>query len=96
MSQLIIVAHIYAKSDKIDFVKDELLKLIPITRGEEGCIQYNLHQDKEDLAHFLFYENWESRNLWQNHMNSPHLVAYMEATADMVEKFTLNEMNHIG
>ena len=96
MSQLTIVAHIYAKSDKINFVKDELLKLIPITRAEEGCIQYDLHQENEDLAHFVFYENWESRDLWQNHMNAPHLAAYMEATEGMVEKFTLNEMSYIG
>jgi quinol monooxygenase YgiN len=52
-----------------DFRRAE--KLIPITRAEEGCIQYDLHQDNEEPAHFLFYENWASRELWQIHMNSP-------------------------
>ena len=28
MSKLTIVAHVYAESDKVDFVKDELLKLL--------------------------------------------------------------------
>ncbi len=46
MSKLTIVAHIHANPDKIDLVKAELEKLLPITRAEEGCIQYDLHQNK--------------------------------------------------
>ena len=64
MSKLTIVANIFAKAGKIGFVKAELLKLIEPTRAEEGCLNYDLHQDFEDLRHFLFYENWESRELW--------------------------------
>ena len=96
MPQLTIVASIHAKADKIDLVKAELEKLIPITRAENGCIQYDLHQDNENPAHFLFYENWESRELWQTHMNAPHLAAYMSATEGAVELFTLNEMTVVG
>jgi len=96
MSKLTIVANIHANPDKIERVKAELEKLIPITRAEEGCIQYDLHQDNENPAHFMFYENWESRELWRAHMNAPHLAAYMEATEGAVAQFTLNEMNHIG
>ncbi len=55
MAKLTIVANIKAKADKIDLVKAELLKLIDITRAEEGCLQYDLHQDNENPAHFLFY-----------------------------------------
>lgn len=96
MAKLTIVANIKANPDKIDLVKSELLKLIDITRAEEGCINYDLHQDNENPAHFLFYENWENRDLWQVHMSAPHLAAYMEATDGAVEEFTLNEMSIIG
>ncbi len=96
MSKLTIVANITVNPDKIDLVKNELEKLIPITRGEKGCLQYDLHQDNENPGHFLFYENWESRELWQTHMSAPHLAAYMEATEGAVAEFTLNEMSHIG
>ncbi|TRX54977.1 putative quinol monooxygenase [Thalassomonas sp. M1454] len=95
MSKLTIVANIKAHPEKIDLVKSELEKLIPITRAEKGCIQYDLHQDNEDPAHFLFYENWESRELWQTHMNAPHLAQYMSATEGAVAQFTLNEMTEI-
>lgn len=96
MTTLTIVANIHAKSDQIDLVKAELEKLVPITRAEKGCIQYDLHQDNDNPAHFLFFENWESRELWQTHMNAPHLAAYMQATDGAVAEFVLNEMAQIS
>jgi quinol monooxygenase YgiN len=95
MAQLIIGANIRAKQDQIDLVKAELEKLVPITRAEKGCIQYDLHRNNDDPAHFMFYEIWESRELWQVHMNAPHLVAYRQATAGAVEEFKLDEMTRI-
>lgn len=84
MPRLTIVATILAKSNHIEIVKAELEKLVPITQAEAGCIQYDLHQDNENPAHFMFYENWESRELWQTHMNAPHLAAYAKATEGAV------------
>ena len=52
-NQLTIVARILAKDEKRDLVKSELLKLIPITRAEAGCINYDLYQDNENPN--LFY-----------------------------------------
>ena len=96
MSKLTIIANIIAETDKIELVKTELLKLIDITRAEDGCINYDLHQDNENPAHFTFYENWLSRELWQAHMGNTHLADYMAATEGAVDSFTLNEMTHIG
>ncbi|WP_086933144.1 putative quinol monooxygenase [Agarilytica rhodophyticola] len=96
MAKLTIVANIIAKEDKIALVKAELIKLIDITRAEKGCLNYDLHQDNNNPAHFLFYENWESRDLWQTHMGNTHLAEYMNATEGAVEEFTLNEMTAIG
>ena len=92
MSKLTIVAHITAAPDHVDLVKAELEKLVPITLKEAGCIQYDLHQDNDNPAHFMFFENWESRDLWQAHMQAPHLAAYMAATDGKVADFTLYEM----
>lgn len=96
MTKLTIVANIKANPDQIALVKAELEKLLPITRAEAGCINYDLHQDNDNPAHFMFYENWESRELWQTHMNAPHLAAYMAATDGAVAEFILNEMTDIG
>lgn len=96
MTKLTIVADIVANEDSIEFVKEELLKLIEITRGEEGCLQYDLHQDNDNPAHFLFFENWVSRELWQDHMGEQHLADYLAATEGKVASFVVSEMSVIG
>lgn len=94
--KLTIVAKILAKEEKRELVKTELLKLIDITRAEEGCINYDLHQDNENKNLFLFFENWETRDLWQKHMGKSHLADYMKATEGGIVEFSLNEMTLIG
>ena len=92
---LTIVARIRAKEDSVELIKAELLKLIEPTLKEEGCIQYDLHQDNSDPTVFLFFENWETRDLWQNHMNSEHLSAHKKATEGAVESVEIYEMTHV-
>ena len=92
MAKLTVDANVNADTDKIDLLKAELLKLIDITRAEEGCINYDLLQDNKNPAHFMIYENWESHELWQTHMGNQHLKDYLVATGGAVEEFTINEM----
>ena len=96
MTPLTIVAEIIAKPEKVELVKAELLKLIPVTLAEAGCINYDLHQDLEDPARFLFYENWETREHWVAHSEAPHLKAYLSATEGAVEDFTVRQMSRVG
>lgn len=94
-SPLTIVARIEAKKDKVTLVKSELLKLIEPTLAEEGCLQYDLHQDTTHPEIFLFYENWQNRALWQAHMNNQHLADYARAVEGAVENVSLHEMTGI-
>lgn len=89
---LTIIAKIVIKPNQIELVKSELLKLIEPTLKEAGCIQYDLHQDNDNPSVFLFYETWQSRELWQEHMKSSHLADHAKATEGAVESVTINEM----
>ncbi|MDX2465087.1 MAG: antibiotic biosynthesis monooxygenase [Porticoccus sp.] len=44
-----------------------------------------MHQDNETPAHFLFYENWESRELWQQHIITQHFLDYVTATEGAIK-----------
>ncbi|KDN27287.1 antibiotic biosynthesis monooxygenase [Vibrio fortis] len=96
MSKLTIIATIIAKQDRIDLVKSELIKLIEPTRVEEGCINYDLHQDNDKPAHFVFHENWESETLLEKHLGSQHIADYLAATEGSVESFIINKMTHVA
>jgi quinol monooxygenase YgiN len=96
MTKLTIIANIIAKEDKIDLIKTELLKLIDITLAETGCFNYDLHQDNENPTHFVFYEKWETRELWQSHMGGKHLQDFVANTEGALELLTVNEMTKIA
>ena len=86
------IPHYGGKSDKLC----QTFNLIAITRAKEGCISYDLHQDNENPNLFLFFENWESRELLEKHLKTKHIQAYIKATEGAIEEFILNEMTHIG
>lgn len=95
-AQLTIVARIEAIPDGIGLVETDLRILIEPTLVEAGCLRYDLHQDNDDPAVFLFYENRESRELWQAHMHSPHVAACARAIAGAVASFSLSEMTRLS
>jgi quinol monooxygenase YgiN len=96
MSKLTIVARITAKPGKIGLVKEELMKLVPATRAEAGCLNYDLHQDQGEPAHFLFYENWETRDHWLAHMEAPHIREFQAKADEMVADVAVYEMSQLA
>lgn len=96
MANLTIVANIHAKPDQAELVRAELERLIPLTRAEEGCVQYDLHLNQADPAHFVFFENWATREAFEAHMKTAHIAAYLEATEGAVEQFVVHQMTRIG
>lgn len=92
MSKITVVAKITAKSDSIEAVKVELLKMIGPTRKEEGCIEYRLHQDNDNPAIFIFYENWKNRDSFEQHMNTQHFKEYVAAVGDLISEKVVHKM----
>lgn len=95
MTTITVVAKVTAKSDAVEAVKAELLKMVAPTRQEEGCIEYRLHQDNTDPAVFVFYENWKSRACLEQHMNSRHFQAYVAAVGDLIAGKVVHKMTEI-
>jgi len=96
MSTVTVVAKVTAKSESIEAVKVELLKMLTPTRLEQGCVEYRLHQDSADPAVFVFYENWESLACLEQHMNSRHFISYVAAVADLIADKVVHKMTEIG
>lgn len=95
MSKLTVVAKVVAKTDSVKTVKAELMRLIEPTRKEEGCIEYNLHQDNENPAVFVFYETWESLACLESHMSSDHFKSYVNAVGSLIEDKVVHKMTRI-
>jgi len=92
---LTILARIEAKADKVDLVKAELLKLVPVTLKEAGCIQYDLHQDVDNAAVFWFVEQWKSAEHLKQHAKNTHIAAYRQTTEGAIKALEVHKMTRI-
>lgn len=94
-SYLTLVVHILVKEAYREEIKAELLKLISPTRGEEGCIAYDLHQDSENPNLFLFHEKWVNQEYLTKHSQSDHIAAYRIISKDKLENVTAYKMTEL-
>jgi quinol monooxygenase YgiN len=84
MSERVYVsAVVTAKDGREADLERELRQVVPLVRGEAGCIRYDLHRSDYGNV-FLFYEIWESDAALAAHGNTPHMAAMREATAELV------------
>ena len=84
--KITVFARIKVKPQFSNKAKNFLLKkVLPQTRQEPGCINYDMHQGvgtepdnytKNIDGYFMFYENWRSREDWDKHMNMPYLLEW--------------------
>jgi quinol monooxygenase YgiN len=82
--QVTVLARMRAKDGMEEKVKQELLSLVPQTKTEEGCINYDLHQSPEDNSLFMFYENWRSKADLDKHFETQYLQAFLGKAEELL------------
>ena len=95
MKKISVTARARARPGKEAEVRRACLALVAPSRAEQGCINYDLHQSADDPGIFMFYENWESREDLERHLETAHALAFDEATEGMLaepEEITFWEM----
>lgn len=95
--QVTVVAKIRAKRGCEQRVHQELVNLLARTRSEVGCINYDMHQSIDDLAVFLFYENWTTEEDLQRHLAAPYLEAWFAlAPTLLAEPVEMSRWQRVG
>lgn len=74
-ARLHVIAHIRARPEHIDLVREVLTGHVEPTRAEQGCYVYDLLQNRSDAAHFTFVEEWADEAALDAHSRSPHITA---------------------
>ncbi len=93
---LTIVAIFQAASGQTAALATALQGLVAPTLAEEGCLNYDLHQDLEVPGRFLFFENWETRADWDAHMKSEHLLHHKANDGDLFTEVQIFQMEQTG
>jgi quinol monooxygenase YgiN len=74
-TKLTVIATFTARPGKEADLRALLLALLTPTRGETGCLNYDLHNAPDNPAKFLFHENWASQAHLDAHLKTPHISA---------------------
>ena len=79
-----VVARFVAQPGKEQALKAVLLALIPPTRRELGCYQYDLLENPADPLDFCFVERWESDKSFDQHSETAHLKTALAQSEPLV------------
>ena len=84
MPEVIVVATFQTHPEKADQAKEAFTAVIEATHAEEGCRSYALHQVKDDPAHFVLVERWDSQEALDAHFTKPYVAALGAQAADLL------------
>lgn len=92
-----VVAVLQAGPGQEESLRQALLALIPTTRGEQGCLNYDLHVAADDPAKFVFLENWTTKEDLDAHLANTHLQEFLgKADALLAEPPAITLWSRIG
>eukprot|EP01084_Bolivina_argentea_P269209 457466_1 len=68
------------KEDKLDEFIEIIKSMIIETNKQKGCIEYNLHSDKNNKCKFVMIEQWKSQSDLNQHLQQQYFKTYKETT----------------
>ncbi len=80
-----VIARATIKADKVDEAKAVFCAIVDPTRNEAGCIQYDLLQSQSNPREFAIVEEWESKELLDQHLQSTHVGEMLSKLPDLVD-----------
>lgn len=83
MSQVYLLAKIEAKPNHADSLLSLLENLVRDSRKEDGCITYELLQDKEQPELFVMREQWKSQAILEQHQKTPHFQNFVAKAQEL-------------
>lgn len=91
MNSVILVVNVKVKEPFVQEVYAFMKALHKLTHElDNGCIQYDLHQVKDQENHFCFIETWESQKLLDEHMQKDHFKNFVECTEGKIEDMQIS------
>jgi quinol monooxygenase YgiN len=95
MNQVGVVAKFRIKKEYLIDVYNELIILHKLTHDlDEGCIQYDLHQDLEDEQTFIFIEIWQNMDCLKQHEQKEHFLTCIKNIEDKLEHIDIHKTAH--
>lgn len=95
MAHVNVAATITARPGREKEVETILKGLLAPSRKDPGCVFYTLHRSLDDPLVFVFFEEWESRELLGSHLETPHLLAWRAKAPELAESMDVKVLEKI-
>jgi len=80
-----VLVTIRAAPGNLNEVRELGLDLAESTRGEQGCVRYDLVQSTTEPEQFALIEEWEREEDYARHLASPRVSAALKRASGIVE-----------
>ena len=85
----IVVVHSHIQPEQVEMFKEVTIRNAEASRGEEGCVRFDVIQQTDDPTRFTFIEIFKSKEDGAKHLDTSHFKKWLEeAVPLMVEPRT--------
>ena len=64
--------------------RDELLRVVPPSRAEPGCLSIHAFESLREPAEFAIHSEWIDEAAFEQHSQMPHTVRFVEAAGKLL------------
>jgi quinol monooxygenase YgiN len=83
-AQVVVAATVHVKPESQDEALTAITTAVEATHGEDGCIAYALHRDRDEPTRFVIIEKWATPEALTDHGTTPHLKALFGALGPLL------------
>jgi quinol monooxygenase YgiN len=90
--------NLKAKPGGEEALQKALIELIVPSRGESGCLTYEMHQSVDDPQRFLLYMTWQDEAAFQRHVQTSWVQNFDRTQADLLldEPYVVGRWQALG
>lgn len=74
--KIVLVARLKVRNDKVEEAKQAALSLVEVSRVEQGCVNYDVHQAIDDETVFVWHETWANKTALDEHFAMPYFTDF--------------------
>lgn len=91
-----LIARIEAHPNQGEQLASIIEGVIAPSRAEAGCLTYQTHRAIDDSNVFYFYEQWRDQDAFDQHVASPHYLAYRADSANFIVDRNLTFLDDVS
>lgn len=84
--KIVLIARLKVKKDAVEAAKLAALEIVADSRAEDGCLNYDFHQQIDDETIFIWHETWKNQAAIELHEASEHFKKFSQAIEDFTEE----------